>query len=307
MTVNNKRIFITGGAGYLGKHLIERWYKDNEITCFSRDEAKHYFLKKAFPKIRCIVGDVRDGGRLIRESRGHDIGLFAASLKQISSCDENPSEAVAVIVTGAINSRMAAEDNQFESACFISSDKACAATTIYGSCKFIAEQLFIVNARATTKLSSCRYGNVMNSTGSIIPLIFDAIKHNYPIQLYSEEMTRFMLTVQDAMSLVERSLGKGGIVVVPMVKSFKIKDLFEIYAEKFQLRYTISTPRVGEKLHEAMVSNEEFQRVKTENGDFLIHPDKTFSGFTGKDYSSKDFCVSKEELREILSSHNFFQ
>ena len=144
--MENKKIFITGGAGFLGKNLIKRYYENNEITIYSRDEAKHYFLKKQYPKIKCIVGDIRNYDLLKRASQNHDLGIFAASLKQISSVDENYEEGVEVIIKGGINSRRVAEENNMEAACFISSDKSRAATTLYGSMKYVAGESFIVNS-----------------------------------------------------------------------------------------------------------------------------------------------------------------
>jgi len=147
--MTGKRIFITGGAGYLGSNLVQRYYKDNEITVYSRDEAKHYYLKKRFPKIKCVVGDIRNYDLMKRAAHGHDIGIFAASLKQIEAVDQNVEEAVRVIVDGAINSRRVAEEVGMEAACFISSDKSRAATTLYGSMKFVAGESFIVNSYRT--------------------------------------------------------------------------------------------------------------------------------------------------------------
>ena len=112
--MKNKKIFITGGAGYLGNNLVRRYYKDNEITVYSRDEAKHYYLKKEFPSIKCVIGDIRNYDLLKRASAGHDIGIFAASLKQIGAVDQNVEEGVRVLVDGALNSRRVAEENNFE-------------------------------------------------------------------------------------------------------------------------------------------------------------------------------------------------
>ena len=209
--MKNKNIIITGGGGYLGKHLITRFYKDNEITIYSRDEAKHYYLKKKFPKLRCIIGDVNDYETLNEACKNQNIGIFAASLKQIEAVDQNVKAGINTIIHGALNSRKAATNNNLQSACFISSDKSRAATTLYGAMKFVAGESFIVNEeQSPTKLSTCIYGNVLNSTGSIIPLIWDSIVNNYTLTLYSEKMTRFMVTVEDAIDLIENSLQVSG-------------------------------------------------------------------------------------------------
>lgn len=303
-----KKIFITGGAGYLGKNLIKRYYDSNEITIYSRDEAKHYYLKKQFPKINCVVGDVRNFDLLKRASHGHNIGIFAASLKQIEAVDQNVEEAVRVIVDGAINSRRAAEENNFEAACFISSDKSRAATTLYGAMKFVAGEAFIVNAdKSNVKLSTAIYGNVLNSTGSIIPLMWDAIQKNYSLTLYSTEMTRFMITSAQAIDLIEYGLTLSGYNVIPNIKSFKILDLFEIYKEKFGLMYELGQPRISEKIHEMMFSEEESPRVEAKDGNFLMHYKEVntvelpFNNFT-----SDKVVVSKEELTQILESYEYF-
>ena len=115
--MEGEKIFITGGAGFLGKHIIEKLYENNEITVYSRDEAKHYFLKKKYPKVNFVIGDIRNKDLLIRKSKNHTVGIFAASLKQIEACNDNFEEAKSIIIDGAINSRIAAENNNFKSAC----------------------------------------------------------------------------------------------------------------------------------------------------------------------------------------------
>jgi len=308
--MKNKKIFITGGAGFLGKHIVKRYYDNNEITIFSRDESKHYYLKKQFPNIKCIIGDIRNYDLLKRASKNHDIGIFAASLKQIEAVDQNVEEAVDIIIRGSINSRRISEENKFESSCFISSDKSRSATTLYGSMKFVAGESFIVNAdKSPIKLSTAIYGNVLNSTGSIIPLMWNAIKNNYSLKLYSTEMTRFMITVDQAVDLIEECLMVNGYNVIPNVKSFKIVDLFEIYKELFGLQYTIDVPRISEKIHEIMISSEEQSRVKQVNNYYYMHYKNTFNEvkFTNDEYSSKNVCVTKEELNNILKSFNYFK
>ena len=309
--IKNKKIFITGGAGFLGKKLVAKYYDDNEITIYSRDEAKHYFLKKQFPKINCIIGDISDYNNLKKSSKKHDIGIFAASLKQIEAVDQNYEIASRTIINGAINSRKVAEENEMEAACFISSDKSRAATTLYGAMKFVAGESFIVNAHDFNlpKLSTAIYGNVMNSVGSIIPLIWDSINNNYELKLYSENMTRFMLSINEAINVIEKALQVTGYNVIPIIKSFNVKDLFDIYYELFGLKYTTTKPRVSEKIHEVMIANEEIPRVKFSEGYYYMHYNKIFNevNFINNEYSSRDYVMSKEELQNKLEIYNFFK
>ncbi len=309
--MTNKKIFITGGAGFLGRQIVKRFYDNNEITIYSRDEAKHYYLKKEFPKINCVIGDVRNFDLMLRASKNHDIGIFAASLKQIGAVDQNYEESVKVIINGAINSRRVAEENYMEAASFISSDKSRAATTLYGSMKFVGGELFIVNSESmNTRLTSVIYGNVFNSTGSIIPLIWDSIKNDYTLTLYSEQMTRFMINVDNAVDVIVSGLKRTGVNVIPNLKSFYVKDLFEIYKEKFGLKYITGEPRISEKLHEIMISNEEIPRTfySKEDDCYFMHYKDVYDNllFPNNEFSSRDVVVSKVELDNILEKNNYY-
>lgn len=308
--MKDKKIFITGGAGYLGSNLVARYYDSNDITIFSRDEAKHYYLKKRFPNIKCIVGDIRNYDLLKRAAIGHDIGIFAASLKQIGAVDQNVEELIRIIIDGAVNSRRVAEEVCMEAACFISSDKSRAATTLYGSMKFCAGESFIVNSHSTTTRLSCAiYGNVLNSTGSIIPLMWDAISRGYELTLYSEQMTRFMIDIEEAMNLIEHGLQVDGYNVIPNIKSFLIKDLFEIYADKFDLKWKLGVPRISEKLHEMMVSIEESPRTHYDQStnSFYMHYEKLTDQSIGYEFTSDKVVVSKDELNIVLNKYNYFK
>lgn len=310
--LKEEKIFITGGAGYLGNNLVRRYYADNEITIFSRDEAKHYYLKKEFPKIRCVIGDIRNERLLVEASKDHTIGIFAASLKQIEAVDQNVEESLQVIVHGALNSRRAALENKMKAATFISTDKSRGATTIYGAMKYVAGEAFVINAEATsTRLTSVIYGNVLNSTGSIIPLIWDSIQKGYALTLYGEEMTRFMITIDEAMDAIEYALQKDGFNVVPNLKSFRIKDLFEIYEEDFGLKWKLGAPRISEKYHEQMISPYEKERVMydKEHNMYLLHNKNVYNEGTlsVNGLTSEECLVNKTVLRELLVKFNYFK
>lgn len=308
--MKNKKIFITGGAGYLGSNLVRRYIDDNEVTVYSRDEAKHYYLKKRFPKVNCIVGDIRNFDLMKRAAEGHDIGIFAASLKQIGAVDQNVEESARIIVDGALNSRRVAEEVGMEAACFISSDKSRAATTIYGAMKFVAGESFIVNSdRSLVRLSSAIYGNVLNSTGSVIPLMWDAIDKGYELTLFSDKMTRFMIDIEEAMDLIEYGLEVDGYNVIPNLKSFLIKDLFEIFAEKFGLKYKMGVPRISEKLHEMMISIEEAPRTYYDKklDSYFMHYKNIADNNIDLEFTSDKTVVSKEELEKILEGYNYFK
>lgn len=308
--MKNERIFITGGAGYLGTNILKNLYNDNEITVYSRDESKHYYVKKQFPNVNFVVGDIRNRDLLLRKSRNHSIGIFAASLKQIDACSINYEEASKIIIDGAINSRICAEENNFKSACFISSDKSRAATTIYGAMKYVAGESFVVG-NSNCNLTTLVYGNVMNSTGSIIPLMWKYIASNQTLQMYSTEMTRFLLDVQDAINLIIKSVNYKGCNIIPVANSFNIKDLFDIYKEEFGLEYKITEPRTGEKIHEVMAASEEIRRMQFIENDniYLMHPEREFNSvnFINNEYSSRDCCLSKNDLYQYLKNKNFYK
>lgn len=311
--LKNEKIFITGGAGYLGHQLIKRLYDDNEITVYSRDENKHYFLKKLFPRVKCVIGDIRNYDLLNRSMKGHTIGIFAASLKQIEAVDQNVEEGIEIIINGAINSRNAAINNNLKAATFISTDKAKNPTTLYGAMKFVAGEAFIVNAeKETTKLSSVVFGNLLDSSGSIIPVIWDSIDKGYEVKLFGEHMTRFMTDNDMAFASVMKALEHTGYCLVPDIPAFKVKDMFEIYEKNFGLKWTLGVPRISEKIHEHLFSEHEVPRTRVLTEDdkkmYLIHYKDNFHELNPETVNfSSEKCMTKEEFEELLKKYDYFK
>lgn len=305
--IKDKKIFLTGGTGFLGKNIIHKYYRYNNITIFSRDESKQYFLKKQYPNIKFIIGDIRNFELIKESSKGHQIGIFTASLKQIQTVNDNIEEAIDVIIKGGINSKKVAIQNDFESACFISSDKSRSPSTLYGAMKLIAGQNFI-NNNSNTKLSCAIYGNVLNSTGSIIPLIWDCINNKRSIELYSEEMTRFIITVDECIELIETALGINGYNIIPKINSIKVIDLFEIYRKNFGLEYKITNPRSNEKIHEILINSDDAHHTKEDANYYYQHYSEIYNQVSKDDlsFSSKDKCLTIEYLENLLRSHNYF-
>ena len=233
-------------------------------------------------------------------------------MKQIEAVDENVEEAIHIIINGALNSRAASINNNLKAATFISTDKSRAPTTLYGAMKFVAGESFILKSEfEKTILSSVIYGNVLNSTGSIIPLIWDSIKKKYPLKLYGEDMTRFMVDVDEAIDCIEYALETTGHNIIPNLKAFKVKDLFEIYQEKFGLVWEKGEPRISEKAHEQMAGPQEIDRMfydKKHNIYLMHHKNihKTVK-FPENGFSSEYFTVNKEDLEKMLSDFNYFK
>lgn len=306
------KIFITGGCGYLGRKLVERWYNHHEITIYSRDENKHFNMRAKYPRVNFVVGDIRNYDRLKAASVGHDMAVFAASMKHIDSCSKNPEEACEIILNGAINSRRVAEENRIFRSCFISTDKSQSPSTLYGALKMAASEVFTSNVPDGFYFNAISYGNIFNSSGSIIPKLNELVLREGGATLFSEEMTRFGMLGKDAVELIEKVLGSEihGKTVVPKLWSYKVKDLFDIYSERFGLKYLLGDLRRGEKLHEVMVPSH-FSNNCTYSevlGAYTFGEgisDRCY--FPNNEYSSEDCSVSKEFLEEFLVDFDFFK
>jgi UDP-N-acetylglucosamine 4,6-dehydratase len=307
--MNGKRIIITGGAGFLGQALVARLYPQNRITVFSRDEAKHALLRRAFPNVTCVVGDIRDRALLNAACAGHDVGIFCASLKRVDAVNANPQEAAEIIVNGALNSRYAAVTNGFESACFVSTDKSRLPVTIYGSLKHAASEAFLWGSDdLATRLSCALPGNILNSTGSLIPMIWDAIKANREMTLYGKSMTRFLMTVEQAVDLTLAALDHRSVYLIPKLNGCYVKDIFDIYVEKFGLRYKLGPSTSNERDFEYLFSKEDAPRVRDIGDYFALHyHQQALVPPVFEEVNSRNYAMDRLKLDYLLHTHRYFQ
>jgi FlaA1/EpsC-like NDP-sugar epimerase len=265
-TIKNKKIFITGGAGSLGKALVKRLKKqDNEIVVFSRDEGKQALVYGGDKDVHCIIGDIRDFEKvnisLKREKP--DVIIHTAALKRIDDMEYHPDECMKTNVKGSENIANAALINDIEKCILVSTDKACQPVNVYGSSKFIAERVFTnydFHSKKTI-FSSVRYGNVIASRGSFIPLWLSLLQKEQSIKVTSMDMTRFLFTLEDAVDTVLNSVqvSEGGEVFIPQISSYKmdtiLKAVEKIHGKPIQKQ--IIGLRPGEKLHEDMLAETE--------------------------------------------------
>jgi len=329
--ITNKTILITGGTGYLGKALTKELLKYNpqSIRIFSRDEVKHHEFQEQFnnnSRLRNFLGDVRDMERLNKAVSGADIVIHAAALKRLDILEYNVEECIKTNIIGTMNVVNACLANNVEKAIFISTDKACSPVNTYGASKFIGERIFIESnyskGSCRTNFTCVRYGNVLESTGSVIPSFEQKIKNGEKIPLTDKRMTRFIIPDKDAVKLVFDAieLGFGGEIFIPKLPSFKITNLIEVLKDKHDAdnETEIIGIRPGEKIHEIMINSTEVSRTYSYKNLYVIssliqkykksmrkQPIYVKDGkkLTDKDmtsYSSKDSLVTVKKLKEIF-------
>ncbi len=332
--IQDKVVLITGGTGYLGKSLASRFlkYEPQALRIFSRDEVKHYHFNNQFgsnPCIRNLIGDVRDYDRVFRASEDVDVLIHAAALKRIDMLEYNVTESIKTNVLGSLNVAKAALSNNVARALFISTDKACSPLNSYGACKLLAERVFTEmnysKGRSKTILSSVRYGNVLASTGSIIPFFKQKIEAGEPIPLTHPEMTRFVISADQAVDLVLKALvySVGGEVFVPHIPSAKTVDLIDaikavMNADNEVVEIGI---RPGEKIHEILMNEFEIPLAYKFKDMFVISSlieryqkeiDRPIYQLEGEkldnskmnEYSSRDNLLSPGELTDYLAKLN---
>lgn len=323
MPFNNKTILITGGTGSFGQKFTEIILKEHNpktVRIYDNRELAEVEMERKFhdSRLRFFIGDVRDKKRLSRAMNGIDIIVHAAALKHVPICEYNPIEAVKTNIDGAINVIDSAIDNAVEKVMAISTDKAVYPANLYGATKMVAEKLFIqansyVGGERKTVFSCARYGNVIASSGSIVPL-FKEQKKEGEVTITDEKMTRFLITLEQGIRFVIKSIEtmKGGEIFVPKIASMKITDLARVIAPEAKKK--IIGVRPGEKVHEILLTKEEARHTKEIEGCFVIEPQFHFwneDNFReGKllpdrfEYKSdtNDKWISEEEMKEILKN-----
>ena len=263
------RVLITGGSGSFGtaftKYLLTQGVE--RVVCLSRSEHKQAEMERQFndDRLRLIIGDVRDRDRLDMAFRGVDIVIHAAALKRVEKGETDPDEFVKTNVGGAMNVIRAAIDNRVNRVVALSTDKAASPITAYGACKLCAEKLFLtahtyVPRDYPTQFAVTRYGNVMGSAGSVIPLFRELVGQNKPLKLTDRQATRFWMHMDEAVDLVANTVKRmrGGELFVPKLPSFKVEDLaFAIAGYQYVPGITTIGMRGVEKTHESLLSVDE--------------------------------------------------
>ncbi|KQC04390.1 MAG: UDP-N-acetylglucosamine 4,6-dehydratase (inverting) [Methanoculleus sp. SDB] len=284
---DDKTILITGGTGSFGRAFVESLLKENDpqsVRIYSRGELLQYETERLFPdkRLRFFIGDVRDKERLSRAMNGVDIVIHAAALKHVPICEYNPIEAVKTNINGAINIIDAAIDNNVDRVLGLSTDKAVHPVNLYGATKMVAEKLFVQGNSYSgderdTKFSCVRYGNVVGSRGSVIPL-FLSQKNTGKITITDERMTRFWLTLEEGVRFVQQSIERmtGGEIFVPRIPSMKVTDLARAIVPDAEVE--IIGIRPGEKLHEILITEDEARHTKEYDTYYSIEPELKFWG-----------------------------
>ena len=318
MIVKTKKILITGGTGSLGKALIKQIKKIGwKIIVYSRDEGKQALAFGSDPEIIRVIGDIRDLTKLDTTMRLHkpDYVIHAAALKRVDDMEFHPDECIKTNVLGSQNVATAALANNVEKCILISTDKACQPINVYGSSKFIAERIFTnfdYNSE-TTIFSSVRYGNVIASRGSFIPLWMEKVKNNEEIPITSLECSRFLFTLNDAVFTVLSSLVKaqGGEVFIPKISSYNLETVLKSVKSLVgvdETKTVINGMRPGEKIHEDMLAKTELPFTYEVDEDLLVvipqYTNKIHS--YDKKYEGKEFNSllhlddDVENLKEII-------
>ncbi|MFH0740207.1 MAG: UDP-N-acetylglucosamine 4,6-dehydratase (inverting) [bacterium] len=320
MPLNNKTILVTGGVGSFGSKFVEialKKYNPKAIRVLDISEEKEVAMERKFndPRLRFFIGDVRDKNRLERAMAGVDIVVHTAALKHVTVCEYNPIEAVRVNIDGAVNVVNAAIDQGIPKVIALGTDKAVYPVNLYGASKMVMEKIFVqgnvYSKNNATKLSCTRYGNVVGSSGSVVPLFREQAKTG-KITITHKDMTRFWITLEQGVEFVIKSIERmdGGEIFVPKIPSMKIMDLANLVAPDAEKEITGIRP--GEKIHEDLITKEEARHTKEYDDHFVIEPEFSFwqykeekggkplaEGFRYTSDTNKQW-LTQEDLRKII-------
>lgn len=296
-------VLLTGGAGFLGRGFLRYCERERiaaRVTVYSRDEQKHYSLRSRFPNVRTVLGDVRDTDKLAAVMSGHDVVIHAAAMKHIPEGEIDVSFTYETNVEGSRSVALAAMRAGVRQVVGISTDKVTSPRNVYGATKMLMERTFQEAQRLAPhmRFTNVRYGNVISSTGSVIPLFLDQLKTTGQLTITSPDMTRFWVSIDDAVRLVEKALqddGRRGYTYVLKCSAMSILDvaraaaIYGGYTEKPQ--YTIIGVRPGEKLHETLVDTYEAPYAMPDEPYILIPPSLSMRG------------EGTSDLKDYTSSH----
>ncbi len=321
--LSGSSILVTGATGSFGRAFLRYALSEldpQRVVVFSRDELKQYEVRQQFgddPRLRFFIGDIRDRVRLARAMHGIEHVVHAAALKQVDTAEYNPSEYVATNVDGSQNVIDAAIDAGVQRVVALSTDKASSPINLYGATKLVADKLFVAGnhyaAHHPTRLSVVRYGNVMGSRGSVVPLFRRLNAEGKSLPITDKRMTRFWITLDAAVKFVVDSFDvmQGGELFVPRIPSMRILDLVEAVAPDAPTHEVGMRP--GEKLHEEMIAGDDSRRTLRFPDRYVVQPVVASWGYTtppggepvedGFNYRSdnNDLWLSVEQMRELLA------
>jgi UDP-glucose 4-epimerase len=336
LPLEGKRIVVTGGTGSFGQAFVRRVLtgemgQPESLTVFSRDEAKQHYMRLSYINrdaatdeviyqnfrqwLRFRIGDIRDYEAVLSALRDADVVVHAAALKQVPTCEYFPSQAIATNVRGAENLVKAtrSKETSVETLVALSTDKACEPINVYGMTKAIMERIIIEgNMESDTRLNAVRYGNVVASRGSVVPLFLDQIAKGGPVTITSTEMTRFLLELDRAVDTVFAAISgaKPGEIYVPKVHAHTVVDLAEALIDGRPIETKIIGIRPGEKLHELMLTNVESYRTTERDDYYVVRPllpelleDELEAPAIDGEYSSEHTTLSVEDLQRILAPY----
>ncbi len=329
--MKNKTILITGGTGSFGnafvKYCLEQ-INPKKIIIYSRDELKQYEMEKRFSnekktQLRFFIGDIRDLPRLKLAMNGVDIVIHAAAMKHVPIAEYNPIEAIKTNIIGAQNIVEASLSANIDKVLALSTDKAAAPINLYGATKLASDKLMIAAnnfvGKNKNKYSVVRYGNVMASRGSVIPLFYKQSKTGI-LKVTHKDMTRFNITLQESVQYVFKCLKnmEGGELFVPKLSSYRVIDLAKAISPMSKIKYTGIRP--GEKVHEELITTGDAINCKEFKDEYIIFPNsiyipekrfkkykngkKCLMNFSYASNNNKEF-LKISQLKEIIKKNNF--